>query len=68
MLEIFLSLWSIGSVIVSMILFGFWHVFCVKEISAINIEIRKLLEWLRTPREFQDIDAELKNYQRLLPV
>ena len=68
MLEIFLSPWGIGSIIVATILFVFWRVFCVREISAVNLEIKNLLSWLETPREFQDIDAEFKNYNRLLPV
>ena len=39
MLEIFLSSWGIGSIIVATILFVVWYVFCVKEISAVNLEV-----------------------------
>lgn len=68
MSEIFLSSWGISSIIVATILFVMWYVFCVREISAVNLEIKNFLAWLETEREFQDIDAELKNYNRLLPV
>lgn len=68
MLEIFLSSWGIGSIIVATILFVVWYVFCVREISAVNLEIKNFLAWSETEREFQDIDAELKNYNRLLPM
>jgi len=66
--EIFLSSWGIGSIIVATILFLVWYVFCVREISAVNLEIKNFLAWSETEREFQDIDAELKNYNRLLPM
>lgn len=68
MLEIFLSSWGIVSITVATILFVVWYVFCVREISAVNLEIKNFLAWLETERDFQDIDAELKNYNRLLPV
>lgn len=68
MFEIFLSSWGIGSIIVATILFLVWYVFCVREISAVNLEIKNFLAWSETEREFQDIDAELKNYNRLLPM
>lgn len=41
---------------------------CAKKISAINDEIKKAVEYLDTSREFENIDAEFKNYSRLLPV
>ena len=68
MFEIFLSSWGIGSIIVATILFLVWYVFCVRVISAVNLEIKNFLAWSETEREFQDIDAELKNYNRLLPM
>ena len=68
MFEIFLSSWGIGSIIVATILFVVWYVFCVRKISAVNLEIKNFLAWSETEREFQDIDAELKNYNRLLPM
>ena len=68
MREIFLSSWGMGSIIVATILFVVWYFFCAREISAVNDEIKKFLAWLNTEREFQDIDAELKSYKRLLPV
>ena len=68
MFEIFLSSWGIGSIIVATILFFVWYVFCVREISIINNEIKKIFAWLETEREFQDIDTEFKNHNRLLPV
>lgn len=68
MLEIFSSLWGLGSLIVAIILFLFWYFFCAREILTLSGEIKKFLAWLNTEREFQDIDAELKNYNRLLPV
>ena len=68
MLEIFLSSWGITSIIVAAILFVAYFYFCAKEISAINDEIKKAVEYLDTSREFENIDAEFKNYSRLLPV
>lgn len=68
MLEIFLSSWGITSIIVAAILFVAYFYFCAKEISAINDEIKKTVEYLDTSREFENIDAEFKNYSRLLPV
>ena len=35
---------------------------CAKKISAINDEITKILAWLDTTKEFQDIDNEFKKY------
>lgn len=68
MYEIFLSSWGMGSIIVATILFVVWYFFCAREILMLSGEIKKFLAWLSTEREFQDIDAEFKNYRRLLPV
>ncbi len=68
MVEIFFSVWSLGSFAVAVFLFWCWYRFCLKEIQAVNGEIEKFLAWLNPDREFQDIDAEFKNHNRLLPV
>lgn len=58
----------IVSIVVAAFLFITWNFQCRREILAVNAEIKKLIVWLETPREFQDIDAEFRKNNRLSPV
>lgn len=56
--------WEVSIVTVAILIAVYiWR--CVWKIRSINENIKDGLEYLKTPREFQDIDAEFKNYNRL---
>lgn len=65
-----MNTWIISGVFIFLLICAaiFYYFKCKKKISAVTGEIKTALEYLETPREFQDIDAEFKSYNRLAAV
>lgn len=67
LMKMLLSPWFWISLAVAAVLFWIYFKSCAGKIREVNKDIKQMLKWLETPREFEDVAAEFKKHERLAP-